>query len=55
MLDFVRTSHGDVLKAIRDAGKIEDETAQKLNATLDEFAKIFQPSSSPGSDQTEAA
>jgi F-type H+-transporting ATPase subunit alpha len=53
MLDFVRTNHGDVLKAIRQAGKLDDEIVQKLSAALDEFAGVFQPAS--GSSQTEAA
>jgi F-type H+-transporting ATPase subunit alpha len=44
MLDFMRRSHGDVLKAIRDSGKLEEDTEQKLAAALDEFAEIFQAS-----------
>jgi F-type H+-transporting ATPase subunit alpha len=53
MLDFIRTSHGDVLKAIRDSGRLEEETEGRLAAALDEFAKVFQPSSR--SAGTEAA
>ena len=53
MLDFVRSNHGDVLKAIRQAGKLDDEIEQKLAAALDEFAGVFQPSSKSG--ETEAA
>jgi F-type H+-transporting ATPase subunit alpha len=45
MLEYVRTNHGDVLKAIRDSGKLEDDSEQKLAAALDEFADVFQPSS----------
>jgi F-type H+-transporting ATPase subunit alpha len=45
MLEYVRTNHGDVLKAIRDSGKLEDDVEQKLAAALDEFADVFQPSS----------
>jgi F-type H+-transporting ATPase subunit alpha len=41
MLDYIRTRHGDVLKSIRDSGKIEDDTAQKLISALDEFANVF--------------
>ena len=44
MLDFVRTNHGDVLKSIRDAGKLEEETESRLAAALDDFGKVFQPS-----------
>ena len=34
----------DVLETIRSSGKLEADTKQKLIAALDEFAKIFQPS-----------
>jgi len=50
MLEYVRTRHGDVLKSIRDSGKIEEGTAAKLIAALDEFAGVFTPTKS-----TEAA
>jgi F-type H+-transporting ATPase subunit alpha len=53
MLDFVRSNHGDLLKAIRQSGKLDDEIAQKLTAALDEFAGVFQPSGA--ASQTEAA
>jgi F-type H+-transporting ATPase subunit alpha len=46
MLEYVRTRHGDVLKAIRDSGRLEPETERQLSAALDEFAKLFQPSGS---------
>jgi F-type H+-transporting ATPase subunit alpha len=48
MLDYVRQHHGDVLKAIRDSGKLEEETMQKLVRALDEFAGIFQPTTRGG-------
>jgi F-type H+-transporting ATPase subunit alpha len=41
MLEFVRTRHGEVLKTIRDTGKLEDDTAKQLAAALDEFAGVF--------------
>jgi F-type H+-transporting ATPase subunit alpha len=44
MLEYVRSNHGDVLKAIRDSGKLEEDTEQKLVAALDEFGQVFQPS-----------
>jgi F-type H+-transporting ATPase subunit alpha len=53
MLDFVRSSHGQVLEAIRASGKLEEETEQKLVAALDAFAGIFQPSG--GASTSEAA
>ena len=41
MLEYVRTHHGDVLKAIRDSGKLEEDIEEKLVAALDAFAGIF--------------
>jgi len=52
MLDWMRSNKGEILSAIRDSGKFEDETEQKLIAALDEFANIFQPTQAKG---TEAA
>jgi hypothetical protein len=49
MLEFVRTRHGEVLKAIRDTGKLEDDTAKKLATALDEFAGVFVGSGGSGS------
>ncbi len=43
MLDWMRSNHAEILAAIRDSGKFEDDTQQKVVAALDEFAKIFQP------------
>jgi F-type H+-transporting ATPase subunit alpha len=43
MLEYVRTNHGDVLKAIRDTGKLEEDVEQKLVAALDAFKDVFQP------------
>jgi F-type H+-transporting ATPase subunit alpha len=45
MLEYVRANHGDVLKAIRDTGKLEEDVEQKLVAALDAFKEIFQPTS----------
>ena len=44
MLAFVKAQHPDILEAIRSSGKLEDATKAKLCSALDEFAKIFQPS-----------
>ncbi len=52
MLDWMRSNHGEILSAIRDSGKFEEDTEQKLVSALDEFAKIFQPAQAKG---TEAA
>ncbi|WP_410616001.1 F0F1 ATP synthase subunit alpha [Amycolatopsis sp. lyj-109] len=40
-LDSARRKHDDVLGAIRDTGKFEDETADKLVAAVNEFKKEF--------------
>jgi F-type H+-transporting ATPase subunit alpha len=52
LLDWMRSNKGEILSAIRDSGKFEDETEQKLIAALDEFANVFQPTQAKG---TEAA
>ncbi|MEE2664778.1 MAG: F0F1 ATP synthase subunit alpha [Myxococcota bacterium] len=44
MLDFVRSSHGEVLADIRSSGKLEEEAEQKLIGALDAFADVFQSS-----------
>ncbi len=54
MLEYVRTSHGGVLDAIRDSGKFEEDTEQKLIAALDAFAEIFQPSTTSGTGEEAA-
>ncbi|WP_290056156.1 F0F1 ATP synthase subunit alpha [Amycolatopsis solani] len=40
-LDSLRRKHDDILGAIRDSGKFEDETADKLVAAVNEFKKEF--------------
>ena len=44
LLDHMRRNHADILSAIRESGKLEPATEQKLIAALDEFAGIFVPS-----------
>jgi F-type H+-transporting ATPase subunit alpha len=53
LLEFIRASHGDILKNIRDSAQLEEETEQKLIAALDAFAEIFQPSAA--SEESAAA
>ncbi len=45
MQDYMRASHSDVLTEIRERGKLESDTEEKLIAALDKFAEIFQPKS----------
>ena len=52
MLDWLRSNHAEILSAIRDTGKFEDDTEQKLISALDEFGNIFQPTQTKA---TEAA
>jgi len=51
LLDFVRSGHAEILDAIRESEKFEEDTEQKLIAALDEFANVFQPSSTGGSEE----
>ncbi|NQZ97065.1 MAG: F0F1 ATP synthase subunit alpha [Myxococcales bacterium] len=44
MLEYIRNSHADVLEAIRDSGKLEEDVVNKLVAALDAFSDVFQPS-----------
>ncbi len=46
MLEYMKSNHADVVEAIRKDGKITDETETKLQAGLDAFAGVFQPSKS---------
>ena len=48
MLEYIRTSHGDVLKGIRDSGVLDEENEQKLVAALDEFAGVFAAATGSG-------
>jgi F-type H+-transporting ATPase subunit alpha len=41
LLSFLRTSHADLLKLIRDTKDLGDEAKGKLKAALDTFAKQF--------------
>jgi F-type H+-transporting ATPase subunit alpha len=46
LLDFIRANHEDILVSIRDSGRLEEDVEQKLAAALDEFANVFQPTTS---------
>jgi F-type H+-transporting ATPase subunit alpha len=43
LLDYIRGSHAEILSAIHDSGKLEEDVEQKLIAALDAFADVFQP------------
>ena len=49
MLDYIRNSHGDILKVIHDTGKLDDDVEAKLASALDAFKDIFQPTGGGGS------
>jgi F-type H+-transporting ATPase subunit alpha len=48
MLEYVRANHSEVLAIIRDTGKLESDTEQKLVAALDAFVATFQASTGAG-------
>jgi F-type H+/Na+-transporting ATPase subunit alpha len=41
LLGLMRTQHQDILTAIRDSRDLDDATAAKLKAAVDEYAKTF--------------
>src|SRR4029450_1285692 len=41
LLGLMRTQHSDILTAIRDSRDLDDATAAKLKAAIDEYAKTF--------------
>jgi F-type H+-transporting ATPase subunit alpha len=43
MLAYMRSEHPEILAEIRTSGQLSDETRKKLEAALDAFANIFQP------------
>jgi F-type H+-transporting ATPase subunit alpha len=43
MLEYMHVNHEDLFEAIRSTGLLADETATRVSAALDEFAKVFQP------------
>lgn len=54
LLDWMHANHEGVFEAIRETGKFEDETEQKLSAALDEFAKVFEPTTTASSSDEAA-
>jgi F-type H+-transporting ATPase subunit alpha len=44
LLAFIKSRHTEILAAIASTGKLEDATRAKLDAALDAFAQVFQPS-----------
>jgi len=44
MLAYLAARYPGILETIKRSGKLEKDTAQQLNAALDEFASAFQPS-----------
>ena len=48
LLEFVRTRHPEILEGIRSSGKLEEATESKLVEALDQFANVFQASTTPG-------
>ncbi len=46
MIAYVRENHGDIVSAIAESEKLEDDVAEKLAAALDAFAAVFSASGS---------
>jgi F-type H+-transporting ATPase subunit alpha len=44
MLAFVKSQHPQILAAIQSTGKLDDDVKAKLDAALDAFRGVFQPS-----------
>ncbi len=45
MLGYIRSQHPELLATIRSSGKLDEDVRGKLDAALDAFAQIFQPTS----------
>jgi F-type H+-transporting ATPase subunit alpha len=41
LLSTLRSTHADILEAIRDSRDLDDPTAAKLKSALDAYAKTF--------------
>jgi F-type H+-transporting ATPase subunit alpha len=41
--EYMKSSHADVLRELRDSPELTDELIARLDAALDSFADIFQP------------
>jgi F-type H+-transporting ATPase subunit alpha len=41
LLGVLHNQHGDILKAIRESGDLDDATAGKLKSVVDSYAKTF--------------
>jgi F-type H+-transporting ATPase subunit alpha len=52
---YIRDQHPGILATIRESGKLEDDTRAKLDAALDAFRGIFQPSREEAAVGEEAA
>ena len=44
---FMKSRHPELLEEIRSTGKLGDELKPKLDAALDAFADVFEPSQAP--------
>jgi F-type H+-transporting ATPase subunit alpha len=47
MLDYLRDNHAGILSTLRETGKLEPATEEKLIAALDAFAGVFEHSGTP--------
>jgi F-type H+-transporting ATPase subunit alpha len=48
LLGYIRKQHPEILASIASSGKLDDEVRGRLDAALDAFAEVFQPSRREG-------
>ena len=46
LISYMQSKHLAVLDDLRSSGEVTDEIREKLDAALDEFGKLFEPSGS---------
>ena len=55
MLAFMKAGHAPILEAIAQSGQLKDEVRAELDAALDAFGKIFEPSHREAETEASAA
>ena len=55
MLEYLQQNYQDIFETITSTGKLDEETEKKLSDALDDFAGVFQATSTGASSEGEAA
>ena len=55
MLEYLHDNYAAIFETIASTGKLEEETEKQLAAALDDFAEVFQPTTTGTSSEDEAA